>query len=649
MRRRRVSRGDRRLTVERRCLDQVGLGHADGVHDHEPLLGGRVGSHQAEVALADHPRTAALHLLEVGPAADRAHEEDALERPHVGAGGDHVHGHGDARERRVAELADHLVARAPGGLVGDLDGEVVSPAELLADDLDDLLRVGVVLGEDEGLRHGRAAGEDLREEAVPERPHDGADLVARDDGPIEGLRAVGDLVVQLLPARRTGLAVPELGDDPGLDGPAALGDLGPDPVHVEVHVHGVRDGLLVGVLHHQVLVEEPERLLVGSGGEADHEGVEVVDHLSPHAVDRAVALVHDHDVEGLDRHRRAVVHRHRIGRREVERRALVQLGVEFRVPAQRRVEPLDGRDRDPGDGVDRVGREVLDVVELGELAPVVGRGEGLELLERLAPEVGPVDQEEDAARAGVLDQPVRDVGGGEGLARAGRHLDERAGAARGQRVLQVADGRRLGGPESGVVELRHGAKPGAERRGEGARPEVGPRRERLGPMEPEHRPARRIGIERVGEPGLDAGGLVREGERALERRGDVVGKAVEVLARLPGDPGERLPLLLGLDHTDGTAVDEEQVVRAPVGRAQHELANGHPPSRTQVGPGVVLHRPPRGREHAVDLDPCARLGREVGDLGLRHRRESSPTPPRGPSRGRASPPQPSGRGSPAEG
>ena len=39
--------------------------------------------------------------------------------------------------------------------------------------------------------------------------------------------------------------------------------------------------------------------------------------------------------------------------------------------------------------------EMLDVVELGELAPVVGRRELLELLQRLAAEVRPVDEEQD--------------------------------------------------------------------------------------------------------------------------------------------------------------------------------------------------------------------------------------------------------------
>ena len=54
------------------------------------------------------------------------------------------------------------------------------------------------------------------------------------------------------------------------------------------------------VFHHEVLIEEPDRLLRRSGGEADEEGIEVFQHLPPEAVDGAVALVGDDEVEGFD-------------------------------------------------------------------------------------------------------------------------------------------------------------------------------------------------------------------------------------------------------------------------------------------------------------------------------------------------------------
>ena len=93
---------------------------------------------------------------------------------------------------------------------------------------------------------------------------------------------------------------------------ALLGDLGADPVDVEVDVDLVGDGLLVAVLHHEVLVEEPERLLVRRRGQPDRERVEVVEHLPPQPEDRAVALVDDHHVERLGRNRRVVLDRHRL-------------------------------------------------------------------------------------------------------------------------------------------------------------------------------------------------------------------------------------------------------------------------------------------------------------------------------------------------
>ena len=70
--------------------------------------------------VVDDPHAAALHLLEVGAALDRAHEEDALERLHVGAGGDHVDGDGDARVVGVAERGEQVVGLLAGRLVGDL-------------------------------------------------------------------------------------------------------------------------------------------------------------------------------------------------------------------------------------------------------------------------------------------------------------------------------------------------------------------------------------------------------------------------------------------------------------------------------------------------------------------------------------------------
>ena len=65
--------------------------------------------------------------------------------------------------------------------------------------------------------HVGAAGEDLGEEPLAERLDHRADLVLGDDGAVERLGAVGDLLVELLPARCARLAVAEAGDEAGVD------------------------------------------------------------------------------------------------------------------------------------------------------------------------------------------------------------------------------------------------------------------------------------------------------------------------------------------------------------------------------------------------------------------------------------------------
>lgn len=224
------------------------------------------------------------------------------------------------------------ILRFPAGAVGDLFAEVVSLAVLLADDVDDVLGVAVVLGEDEGLGHpgfveahglstGGAVGEDLGEEFFPERFDDGAKLIGDDDGAVELGFLIGLLGFLDFPTPGAGEAVAFLIVMPRLDGDAFFGDFGFDPVDVVADVHAIGYGLHVGVLigapapplraapagslsrsarlGDEVAVEESEGGLAWSGGEADEEGVEVFDDLPPQVVDGAVALVDDDEVKGL--------------------------------------------------------------------------------------------------------------------------------------------------------------------------------------------------------------------------------------------------------------------------------------------------------------------------------------------------------------
>ncbi len=137
-----------------------------------------------------------------------------------------------------------------------------------------------------------------------------------------------------------------------------------------------------------------------------------------------------------------------------------------------------------------------------------------------------------------------------------------------------------------------------------------PALERVGSVEGEHLSRSRVGVQQVGEPGLDAGRLVEERQRTHDL-GERVGKAVGVLARLPGDAREGGADRLGFDRPGSTTVDEAQVVGAPVRSLHDELADGDASRRDQVHRRVVLHRPSRRHEHSVDGDTSTSLGRQV--------------------------------------
>ena len=164
------------------------------------------------------------------------------------------------------------------------------------------------------------------------------------------------------------------------------------------------------VFHDQVLVEEADRLLAGRGRQADEVGVEIVQHLPPDGVDGAVALVDDDEVEEFDGQHAAEADRARraaaaplflpLHRAKLLFRLFFQLLI-----LEHGVEPLDGADVDAVDvarQVDRVVGQVADVVELAELAAVVGRLEADELVVGLLAQIVAVDQEQHAPRVGWL-------------------------------------------------------------------------------------------------------------------------------------------------------------------------------------------------------------------------------------------------------
>ena len=406
------------------------------------------------------------------------------------------------------------------GLVGDLFAEVVALAKDLAAEVDDVLGVGVVLGENERLRHERAAGEQLGLHDILVGAKDGADLIGHDDGAVEvGGRVIEIVGEDFLPGFARGLAA--VVDEEALVHLAAgLGDPGFDAIDVVTDVHTIGDGALVVVFGDAVLVEVGDGLRRGRGREADERGVEVFEHLPPEVVDGAMALVGDDEIELLDGDGGVVGDV--AGAGDAERggdfRAgeIVRAFREFLSP-QDRVEALDGADGDAADGVDVRRGEVLDVVEFREEAAGVRRPVAVEFVAGLLAEIRAVHEEEDAAGLGVFDEAIGERAGGERLPRAGGHVDERARAILGERLFQADVCLDLAFPHASRnqrVRDGHRLQPGAE----GVRL-GGPLGERLGAMEGEHAAGARCGIAFVAEERFDAGGFVEEREHAGEAGG----------------------------------------------------------------------------------------------------------------------------------
>ena len=172
---------------------------------------------------------------------------------------------------------------------------------------------------------------------------------------------------------------------------------------------------------------------------------------------------------------------------------------------------------------------MLDDVLLAEFE-VIDRGDVLvELLLGLSSQVAAVHQEQHAPRAAELDQPVDEADGGEGLAAAGRHLDQRTRLVLGEARFQVADGGDLRGPELEVApfgdEGRHRAdavQEAARIGGAGFALRVArgvrggqPVGQDFRPVESEHPAGTRLGVETVSEMGFDARGFVQEWQRPL--------------------------------------------------------------------------------------------------------------------------------------
>ena len=192
------------LSLQRRRHRLVALADADRIDDHKMGLVLRVRGDLPQVAGLDDTHAPALHLFEVAGRVHVSHEQQAFERLHVGAGRDHVHRDRDARMVGVAEAAQQVLRRSARRLRGDLPAELVALAELLLEDLHDVVGVAVVLREHERLGNFLAAGEDLREQMVAEGARDEPDLVRRDNVAVELVRRIGEVGLKLRVRRFAG-------------------------------------------------------------------------------------------------------------------------------------------------------------------------------------------------------------------------------------------------------------------------------------------------------------------------------------------------------------------------------------------------------------------------------------------------------------
>ena len=250
---------------------------------------------------------------------------------------------------------------------------------------------------------------------------------------------------------------------------------------------------------------------------------------------------------------------------------------------------------------------MLNVVNLGELAPGVGRDELLKLGHGLATEIGAVHKKEDALRPGVFDEPVGEAARGVGLARAGGHLDEGARMGGGKGFFQVRDAFDLAGAE---VLHRERMSFGHLREATAQGIWFGKhRRECFRSMEREDAAGTRSGITFVTEKGFDAGGFVKERQRTGREGLDEVGQILRVMAGLFSDARQECALFLGFGDPDGVTIHEQEIVTR-TGFERH-FAQGNAAADGGIELPVILHDPPAGGELRVDLLAGELFGSQV--------------------------------------
>ena len=391
------------LVVQRLARGLQRFRDADSINDHIVGLAARGGGRDfLQIVMVEGAGAAALHLLEIVAAPHVAHEQQAFQRLHVGARGDHVHRHGDARIVVVAELRQDGF-RVFVGPVGDLLAKLVALAEFLAHGLDDVVGVAVGLGEDQCLRNFAAARK-YRRQLVAEGTDNRAYLIRVDEIAVKFPNAVGDIRILSLPAAaaRQSLALLDLLIQ--LELAAVPGRLGLDDIDLVADIDAVGDRLLMAVFADHVLLEEPIGAVIRRGGQTDEKGVEVLQHLTPQVVNRAMTLVDDDEIEELGWNLAAIDHRHRFLGPNLQLCGIDLFGSLVQLLAlQERIHALDGADADLAIPADKGRLEALNTVKLGELAVVVAGHVGHERLFGLFAQIPCVHEKQDALGVGMFE------------------------------------------------------------------------------------------------------------------------------------------------------------------------------------------------------------------------------------------------------
>ena len=177
---------------------------------------------------------------------------------------------------------------------------------------------------------------------------------------------------------------------------------------------------------------------------------------------------------------------------------------------------------------------------------------------------------------------------------SGRHLDQRAGPILGERFFQPADGFDLHVPKPRGDQGRHV-------------PQIGPQLviaqfdeplKFVGPMEREHIPAARVGIEAIGEPGFNPGGFIRKRQRQPNVR-NRIGQTRRVFGRLRFHARQRVPCGFGLDHAGGFAIQIKQIIREAAFQGKFAYRNPH--AGGKIHRRVILYMPTALGELAIDF------------------------------------------------